>query len=263
MVVSDLDEAPSPISSDSLVVSFEPMLTLPPPLFRYTKRAYAEDLLHRGKIRLGTLYEYKRIEDHAPMIGDEAEGVKSLYDNPAFASAGGLPRFARSVADRAIRNLPTDPSTRVLFNQCLFEEVHTSPDRWVYCMSKRLGARVMHSMDPAYDTCVRIDYVRAFFELICAELMRQRVITDGSRISECFYRDRVQHYLRDDGRDPAVLKAAKYAAQEEVRFVFVPVEPTTIAPRFLTLPKLRDLCELDPRVDSRRPDIARKGRAAF
>src|SRR3984893_3245857 len=236
MVMSDLDEASPPTSSESLVVSFEPMLTLPPPLFRYTKRAYAEDLVHRGKIRFGTLYEYKRIEDHAPMIGDE--DVKALYDTPAFASAGGLPRFARSVADRAIRNLPTDPSTRVLFNQCLFEEVYTSPDRWVYCMSKRLGARVMRSMDPAYDTCVRIDYVRAFFELIRAELMRQRVITDGSRISECFYRDRIQHYLRDDGRDPAVLKAPKYAAQEEVRFVFVPVEPTTIAPRFLALPKL-------------------------
>jgi hypothetical protein len=226
------------------------VLALPPPLFKYTKRVYAEALVREGKIRIGTLHDYRRIERHAPMIADEDEGKKARYDNPVMASAGGLSPFARSVADRMFSNLPTDPQVRVLFAQCVFEEVETSSNRWLYCTSARLGASVMRSMDPAYDSCIRIDYVDAFFQAIAQELGRQNLIATPGRIVRCKYRERTQHYLADDGLDPVTLKAPKFWNQQEVRFVYFPSKEITVDHHDLTIPRLRDFCELDPRVDT-------------
>jgi hypothetical protein len=222
---------------------------LPPPLFKYTKRIHALSLVNQGKVRIGTLHDFQKIEQYAPMIGDKAEGEKRRYDNPVFASAGGLSRFARPIADSVFANLPTDPAERFLFLQCSFEKIDRSPNRRLYSTSTRLGASTMHAMDPAYDTCVRIDYVFAFFHAIEQELIRLNLATHGL-IRPVRYRERTQHYLKDNGLDPVLLKPLSHVDQHEVRFIFFPAKEITEGHRILTIPKLRDFCEIDPRVDS-------------
>jgi hypothetical protein len=146
-------------------------MILPPPLFKYTKRIHALSLVNKGEVKIGTLHDFQRIERHAPMIGDKDEGKKARYDNPVFASAGGLSRFARPIADSVFASLPTDPAARVLFLQCSFEKIDTCPNRWLYSTSTRLGASTMHAMDP------RLRYVRPH-RLRVRLLPRYRARTD-------------------------------------------------------------------------------------
>lgn len=206
----------------------------PPPLFKYTKREYAEALIQRGALRLGTLDCYRKVEYHAPMIGDAKEGDKGRYDNPALTTTAGLSPIAARIAHGAIGGLPSG----AVFDRCLFEEVEQFPNCWLYCTSARLSAKLMHSMDPEYDACVRIDYAGLFSRIVATELLRQNLIASYSQsgIGPCVYRERSRPYQDDDGLPPVFLKDPSYAGQEEVRFVFLPREPITVDHLDLTRP---------------------------
>jgi len=80
-------------------------------------------------------------------------------------------------------------------------------------------------------------------------LIRLNLATHGL-IRPVRYRERTQHYLKDDGLDPVLLKPLSHVDQHEVRFIFFPAKEITEGHRILTIPKLRDFCEIDPRVDS-------------
>jgi hypothetical protein len=220
----------------------------PQPLYKYTHRKHAEALAHRGEIRLGTLYDYQDVELHGPMIGDEDEGKKVLFDNPGIATGATLAAqspFAARVAARSIGPIAQAPG--VGFVGCLFTETHRTSDCWLYCMSAVLSGRVMRGMKKGYDACVRIDYYHAFCSVIGAELVRQNLIADhnwSTGIIWCEYRERWQHYQKDDGLAPIMLKAPKYAEQEEVRFAYFPTRPIAEKHRVLTLPDLADCCTL-------------------
>jgi hypothetical protein len=58
----------------------KPHVTAPEPdrvLFKYMRKAHAQRLLSEGVVRIGTLYEYRNIEKHGLVVGDDAEGTKS------------------------------------------------------------------------------------------------------------------------------------------------------------------------------------------
>lgn len=65
-------------------------------LYKYLKKEHAHSLLSKGIIRLGTLYEYRNIEKHGSVIGDDTEGKKSasMPIDDAFWSKQYHPDFA-------------------------------------------------------------------------------------------------------------------------------------------------------------------------
>jgi hypothetical protein len=221
------------------------MLPLPPPLFKYAKQEHADMLVQKGRLRIGTLHDYRRIEIHGPMIGDDQEGWAASYDAPAFATPDTLSPFAAPMAAQTFRSLfgTERVDTRTVgFINCMFSRPRVSPNCWLYCTSARLGRRVMESMEKGYDACVRIDYVDEFFKALAEELDRQRLIT-GGRIIRCVYRDREQHYTVDDRLASLAIKSMDYAIQEEVRFVYFPANPITEEYRDVTIPELTKLVE--------------------
>jgi hypothetical protein len=68
-----------------------------PPLYKYSKWAHTEDLIRWGKIRVGTLRDYRNIERHAAGIGDAAEGHKELNEIIGEATGETLSDFSASV----------------------------------------------------------------------------------------------------------------------------------------------------------------------
>lgn len=224
------------------------MLHLPPPLFKYAKRVYPDDLIRRGRIRVGTLHDYRKIEKYSPMIGDEQEGVKINYYSPAVATLDTLPPFAAGIAVPALVSLfgaMPDPATTAFINSS-FTQPEVSGNCWLYCLSARLRKTVMNSMDANYDSCVRIDWVEKFFRAVEQEMIRGKLAAHG-HIVPCVY-GRYQHYTNRHLR-PVALKGQEYAIQEEVRFVYCPAEEITSDHVFLTIPKLRDFCEAVPLED--------------
>jgi hypothetical protein len=214
----------------------------PPPsqLFKYAKWAHSENLIRWGTIRVGTLIDYQNTERHGSGIGEKDEGVKRRYDNPLVTRAGGLSSFAREGFIPS--GLWPNPEDGPLFVQCIFEKEDRSPNCWLYCTSERLGFRVMDSMEGGYDSCVRINHVVGFFQIIGKALHDQGLITCG-QIVRVKYRDRTQHYQADDGLPPYALKDSRYAKQEEIRFVYFPAREITVTHIDLTLPWLKALCE--------------------
>jgi hypothetical protein len=213
-------------------------------LYKYLKRKYAEPLVCRGTIRLGSLQEYQDEDEerHGTVIGDREEGVKRLYDDPAFATAETLSPFASPIVHSVIHGVR---GPGVAFVNCVFTQEYVSANCWLYCTSARLSAQLMKEF--GCDACVRLDDPATFFEAIFNELKR-RGRAHGCKVFDCIYRERNQHYSADDGVHPAALKDPRYASQREVRAAFFPVNLPI--ERFLdvTVPELTRCCTLLDRV---------------
>lgn len=213
-------------------------------------RKHADALVQRGEIRLGTLHDYRNMERHGPMIGDDDEGKKFLFDNVGMATGDTLSRTSPFAARLAAQGMgPLAQAPGVAFVACTFRERHHSPNCWLFCMSAILSARVMRSFKKGYDACVRIDYYHAFHGVVGEELARQGLVASNphwtpGEIFWCEYKERTQHYLRDDRLPAVMLKAPVYAEQQEVRFAYWPLKPITEDHRMLTLRDLADCCTL-------------------
>lgn len=213
-----------------------------PPLYRYTHRVHAESLVRDGQIRLGTLFNYRRIEAHAPMIGDAHEGTAGRYDNPPISRARDLSPLAAGMVQQAFPGLGPD----AIFDRCLFEQVETSPDCWIFSASMRLGAATMRSMDPTYDACVEIRFPSFFGQVIGQELINRNLVAGyaSCQMRACVYRDRLLHYTEDDGVAPVAIKAPGFADQQEVRYIFHPRTPEGLEPLIMTMPALARCCRM-------------------
>ena len=55
-------------------------------LFKYLPKKYLEAFLHRGSIKIGTLYEYRKTEQYGTVVGDLDEG---LHKTELFIPGGG------------------------------------------------------------------------------------------------------------------------------------------------------------------------------
>jgi hypothetical protein len=210
-----------------------------PPLYKYAKWVHADALLRWGQVRVGTLFDYQRAERHARGVGDEAEGTKALNEIIDEANHLTLSEFARAqigvffggggpgyIANTEVR------------------AVYRSSNRWLYCTSQTLSYRVMDSFEAGYDACVTITHPTEFYQTIGTELGRLELIGTGG-MYPVTYRTRLQDYRADDGRPGWLIKSPEYAAQTEVRFVYVPTAEAPITSTYvdLTLPLLKAFCE--------------------
>lgn len=152
-----------------------PPKPLPPQLFKYAKWAHSEELIRWGKIRVGTLFDYKNIERHVSGgTGDKEEGMKRLFETTGAETGETLSGFAAGIVSRVIGPGFVGPGAGTVgFFNSMFVERHRSPNFWLYCTSDHLSFRVMDSFRANYDTCVRITHVWEFFVGIAHELTRR------------------------------------------------------------------------------------------
>lgn len=165
----------------------------PAKLYRYTKRRFADDLLTRGRLRLGTLYEYSDREDLNESQRDICEG-KAVY---TFNAGEISPRTTQFYV--------------------------TSMDRWLVCLSRKLDRELMVKM--GHDSVVELDAIK--FATIVADKLAFRSKV-GSLRPVTYYADSRR---AGSGLDPRVdfahtRKSDNYAWQEEHRLCFERREDT-------------------------------------
>jgi hypothetical protein len=211
---------------------------LPAELFKYSRQAHAETLVHAGQIRVGTLFDYQDTEKHAAGIGDEDEGQTELFDAPDFATGETLSAFAA----RYVPGFTGPGMDTIAFIGCRFNERRRSPNVWLYCLSERLSVRVMESFEANYDAAVRLRAVWPSFAAIGQALARQRPLAVGY-IVRVTYRPRSRDFRADDRLDPIAVKAPGYALQQEFRFVYFPAAQITESHLDLMVPALTAWCE--------------------
>lgn len=211
------------------------MYTAPMRLFRYLKQEFADALLTKGAIRIGTLYDFRRLE-HARGVSDPTEGTKQsqypLHDvvinqpeNHEFFKGTTLKARSIHISGPAVT----------------FQRNIESEDLFVLCLSSECSQAVMSEFDNV-DTCLEISNINAFFMELTSILTTTTPVRFAG-IQECVYAPRVEQWNeRNFGIHPALMKEPHFSKQKEVRAIWHSLSPGPIHPVVIKSHKLIDLC---------------------
>jgi hypothetical protein len=203
------------------------------PLFKYINREHAEELVSRGTLRLGTLWEFRDTERHGSGIVDPDQGLKYLTEHIGFRTRETMSAFSRPILGTGVMIVRNSDVSQAI----------TAPNVGIYSTSARLSGRLMRKL--GYDACVEIIDYPGFFTEVAEELDQQHPLeVDGRHIVWCTYTDRRRPYDKDDGLNPVMLKGVESADEEEVRGVFVPRSSHPISPLLLDVPAVTTYCRL-------------------
>ena len=211
-------------------------------LFKYVRARHLKDILEHGRFRLGTLYEYRDIEEHGQAIGDADEGKHRT----AFTSANRTDFNLQDGSQAAqffrghitpdnhlagIRRMVLLPGTKVIAEA-------QAPDMFVFCASTIFDKALM--VEFGYDACIRIEAPHRFFSAISHAIRHQaRFVT----FSEVVYRDRETSHLNPHTIHPALMKGLDYSRQAEVRALWEPLREN-IQPLFVSCRKAAGYCSM-------------------
>jgi hypothetical protein len=214
-------------------------------MYRYGQRAHCNELLEIGRVRVGTLHDFRRSE-HKRGVADPTEGKKEVAHVFPSASFTGndlsrAPKTKDESAMRAYGLFRVAPGASVQFTDVEFRMAHESPDCFVVCGSNECSTRTMAQFEGA-DACLRIIDVQTFVSVIAQELNKiTRVEFAG--IAEVKYQARLEEWNgRDWGDHPAWIKESEFALQHEVRAIWRPLAGHAISPAFVVDRRLTDCC---------------------
>jgi hypothetical protein len=188
-------------------------------LYKYLKRSYADDLITRGTVRIGTLYEYRKIDLKNTARTDFMEGSQ------IFRVEGSISTSRPSAGLDYIRRFTNFQGSELSGDNAFVHEIG-SPDCYLYCTTSSFDERAMSEFGD--DACVRIIDPHAFFEIITAELARRALVKSAAVVAECIYGPKSQPFTSDNPGKLAGwrLKPMAHAHQREVRAMWIPVNET-------------------------------------
>lgn len=179
-------------------------------LYKYMKREYARLLLDDGVLRIGTLYDYRDIEKHGGVTGDDSEGKKSLrmeIDNEVWE-----PQTQPDFTKEAIKL-----EGLLQLKNLNFVKIIESLDCYLFCATKVFDQNTMRGF--GHDACVVIENPKKFFVAI-SRLLRKIAKFNG--FFPCQYVSRIIPHDEDHGFHPAIIKETTYSSQKEVRALWSP-----------------------------------------
>ncbi len=195
-------------------------------MYRYSSRKFNDLLRVMGCIRIGTLYDFRRIE-HGHGIGDPREGTKAVghHIDHLFVGNPSDPHLTENKDMRALKafravEIGKEARNTTIRNMSVSRSVDV-PDCFILCSSKYKSKEAMNQFEGA-DSCVQIVDVGAFYRRVTQAIDRiTPVIFRG--IFEVTYQEREELWNgRDWGRHPALIKEPKYIQQGELRAIWQP-----------------------------------------
>jgi hypothetical protein len=208
-----------------------------PSLYKYTTREYAEAMLQRGVFRIGTIYEFRHVEEHGTEIGDDAEGTKQLFDDAKYSTWENASPIARQII-KGPHNFA--------FHDVTFELTIDSPDMFVYCLTESPSQQALS--DFGADTCIEIFDIRRFVRALTGHLHRRQLVANKEGVRHCIYGERRRDWRTDDDVYPALLKDSRYEYQREVRVIWQPTNPPITPIVIECLPAAKYIRSLDLRL---------------
>jgi hypothetical protein len=208
-----------------------------PPLFKYLPWQYAIGLLERGSVRIGTAYDFRRVEAHDPARGDPSEAKPdrlALVDEFSYAPGARVPNYLTSVYGHSSQPYSVRDS--------IIEDV-SIPDRdyFIYCLSAERKLELYQEFNaPA---CIEIRDVRGFLDCLNAYLASR---TLGVEFGHVTYGSRFGPYGEAHERTPPFVKHPKYRPQAEVRFAWTPRDDVEVKPFNAEVDGLGKFCRLLP-----------------
>lgn len=200
-----------------------------PNLFKYLMRDDAEALLSTGALRIATLFEFQDVERYGPEIGEESEGVRTVYSDEDF-DIEHVPEFARGTL---IHN--PEGHKNIRFQGIQFSLDRRSPNLYIYSTCAVFERELLSQL--GRDVCVEILDTYLFFSAVTRHLNTAGIATELLYLGPCVYRPRREHHSVETSCHPAILKAPEYSHQREVRAVWQPSGPD-VNPVVVVVPEL-------------------------
>lgn len=191
---------------------------IPGRLYKYMKRRYAQDMIERGSLLIGTLHGYRNVE-LGPGIADVEEGKKDLVHQVDYLRLEAGSKEAQDLARLGLVEI-ADGNTAIFWN-ARFTTLIDHHDAYVWCCSRSKSPDAMNSLHGA-DTCVEIFDVPNFFRALAAAMSARTDFPSVGPLSVT-YGERAESWdLRDPGKHPVFMKGSEFEAQQEVRIAWIP-----------------------------------------
>jgi len=194
-------------------------------------------MLAFGKMRIGTLRDFQKVEEYGSEVGDAGEGTKTVYEDKPdiFWGEANVPPLVK-------RLVSFPDNTTATFRNCEFQHTQKSPDCYIYCVTQEFDKDAMTEF--GYDCCIRINDPHMFFHELTKCLRRIHKLKQ-SVIGKCIYTNRRQHYSLQDNIPPGLIKPPRFAYQKEVRAMWIP-QDREIQPIFVSCPQATQYCSMHP-----------------
>jgi hypothetical protein len=206
-------------------------------LYKFTEARFARSMLEHGRVRIGTLFDFRKVEEHRSTIGDAGEAEPNslaTFDSVTLEPGKASPPYlARAFA---VRPDATGPTTT---NGLIVEHHMRDEDYYVYCVTAEYSVSLLE--EAGYDSCVRIEDPRGFFQAM-TDAIEERV--SQWSVQPCTYGTRTGPYNPAHERHPVWVKDPSFSAQCEIRAVWTPrshpIEPFTV-----DIPELRQFLQVE------------------
>lgn len=202
-------------------------------LYKYLKKTHAELLLNHGKLRLGTLYEYRDMDTYGTVIGDQNEGKSSRFMEIRRNcwTSNNQPEFTKSF-------FKLESGATLNISGITLVKTQESQDFYLYCITEEFNKDTLIDFD--YDCCVVIEHSAQFFAAI-SRTIRHKARFDG--VHKCQYMPRLQPHDSIKEVHPAIIKDPTYQRQKEVRALWAPIN-SSITPRVIQCRDAAKFCTM-------------------
>lgn len=180
------------------------------PIYKYLERRHAEMMTNEGRIRIGTLFDYRKVEEYDMQRADINEGkMVFVYDIDKEINVTELPDI---FADRIEGNAN--------FKNIILRAPLDAPDCYVYCCSQIFDETLMK--DFGADCCVEIFDVYAFAEAIGKKLADEGLIYNCVMPGPCNY---IGHEVEHNFKETSEFLKDKelFGHQSEYRIIYKPL----------------------------------------
>lgn len=206
-------------------------------LYKYLPSKAARSVCDAGKIRLGTLYSYRKMENFGPGVSDRDEEKRTDWSKDPNVKSG-------AQMNPVERQAMLVGSGMVLHNNYVEVRVN-SPDCYILSFScvldQEIAAGLSDQCSETYDSCIEIFDIHGLLDTISKKIAES---AEFKGIHQCMYRSRRRRHDEPEVH-AALLKEPSYSYQSEVRAIWSSVSGSP-APRFVEIENICQYCRLMP-----------------
>ena len=216
-------------------------------MYKYMEKQYADGLIAKGSIRVGTLHDF-RSSEHKKGIADLYEGRKAIHHpikkhviTAKSLAAGGDPLTRMLHQTGAVR---MSGNARIELEGVPFTANLNQPDLYILCVSSAKSQQAMSQFGAA-DTCIEIVELDKFFHYLSQAIAAKvggQIQYQGCQ--KVVYRERSEAWNGSDlGVPPHLIKDPTFAPQDEIRAIWMPMGNRPIKPEIIEDSRLSKLCK--------------------
>jgi len=189
-------------------------------VYKYLKKEeYAQKMINEWEIRIGTLSEYREIEDESRADNHEGEKITSTYFDKEEVISNKQDREKQTCFENS--NISYQEGTVKILAGTTLQKNESILDAYIYSTSKTYSKKLK---EKRWDFCVEIFDIEKFTNILQQHLYELWHIYENSwsywEIKYIWHAHDARNQIEPSGER---LKDTQYANEAELRFRFIPI----------------------------------------